>query len=493
MMLAYDHRYFERTAVSLPLLARLLDERDSLSERVAEWAPDLVCFSVLTNAYQWSLDMAARMKRLTNAPVLFGGVHVVSVPEVVIGENCVDMVCVGEGEGPLLELLEQLENYPRVEVPGIWVKGDGAVRKGEPPALVSDLDSLPLPDKDLFYYQLPWLSAGYLVITSRGCPYACTFCGNDVLRRAYRGRGRYVRRRSVEGVLDEMLNARSRYNPERFNILDDCFTADKAWLEEFCRRYRREVRLPFVALSHPRLIDGEVAGLLSGAGCFQLLLGLQSSSERTRREVLNRRETNLQIQKAAELCHIHNLSFSIDHIFCIPGEGVEEYRHALGFYNSLRPSAVNTYWLIYFPRTRIVDTALEAGILSREDLPLVDRGLLNVSMNVGIGRGESGDRGVPYTNYAFLYALIPLLPPRLVDFLVRRGIYLEGRSVPLALIAAARVLALLKIGIWGIYRSEVLSMLRGFLAKSLKILFRRAAGAIKRFHPCVGRTPEQSP
>ena len=226
--LAYDHRYFERSGVSLPALARIFDARDSIVRKVADGKPDLVCFSVHTSAFQWALDMSSRIKSQCDAPVLFGGVHPISVPDVVIAEEAVDMICNGEGEEPLVELTEQMGDYPDVDVQGIWVKRGGEVIKSGPAPLVADLDTVPFPDKQLFYYQLPWLAQGYLIVTGRGCPYACTFCGNDILRRAYKGQGRYVRKRSVDNVMEEMTRANALYHPRFFNILDDCFNTDKA-------------------------------------------------------------------------------------------------------------------------------------------------------------------------------------------------------------------------------------------------------------------------
>ncbi len=465
--LVYDHRYFSRTAISIPRLAGFLDMRDQLVHELAQSTPDLVAFSVMTSSYQWAVDMAGRIKRACDVPIVFGGVHAVAVPEVVIAEDCVDMVCVGEGEGPLLSVVEQLGSFPDVDVPGLWIKSGGRIRRSEPAAMVTELDSLPFPDKDLFYRRLPWLSRGYLIMSSRGCPYACTFCSNDMLRRLYRGKARYVRRRSVDNVLAEMSMASSRYGPDRFNMLDDCFTADKGWLAEFCVRYRAEIKVPFVAVSHPQLVDDDVAWMLADAGCAQLLLGVQSSSEDIRRNVLNRRETNEQVAAAAAACHRHGVKFSIDHIFGVPGEDAEEYRHALGFYNGLRPDAINTYWLIYFPGTTIIERALEAGVLEPGDVDLINRGRLDVSMNVGIGGGEriKTDR---FYNYAFLFSLIPLLPRGAIDYIIERRVFLEGWKPPIALTLALRVLSVLKMGI-RLYWKEALSVLLGSVRSVVRV------------------------
>jgi radical SAM superfamily enzyme YgiQ (UPF0313 family) len=471
--LAYDHRYFARTAVTLPALARAFDLREMLVEQIVGGKPDMVGFSVMTSGYQWAIDMARRIKRACDVPIIFGGVHVSSVPEVVMSEDAVDIVCVGEGERSFLSLIDQFESYPDVDIPGIWIKYDGEIRRSEPNQMITDLDSLPFPDKSLFYEKLPWLSRGYLIMTSRGCPYSCTFCSNDMLRRLLKGKGRYVRRRGVDNVIEEMTLARERFHPSRFNILDDCFTADKAWLREFCARYEKDVSVPFIAVSHPTMVDDEVAAMLASARCAILLLGVQSASEATRREMLNRKETNEQIRAAVAACHHHGLKLSIDHIFGIPGEGVEEYRRALSFYNEIRPDTINTYWLVYFPKTTIIEHALDAGILDPGDVDLINHGELDIAMNIGLG-GEGRKKSNEFFNYAFLFSLIPFLPKRAIGFLIRRRMYLDNWNPPIALTLTLRVLSLMKLGLWKVYWETALGILMGFLKSSFLIAKRMA-------------------
>ena len=466
--LAYDHRYFARTGVRLPKIARYFDERDMLVKRIVDGRPDLVAFSVMTSSYQWALDMARRIKRRCDTPIIFGGVHVSSVPAVAIKEEAVDMVCVGEGEESFMSLIDQFESYPAVEIPGIWTKVEGQVREQEPARLLMDLDTLPFPDKEIFYDELPWLSTGYLIMTSRGCPYSCTYCCNDTMRKIAKGKGQYVRRRSVDNVIEEMKEAKRHYNPKLFNIMDDCFTADKSWLREFCSRYHKEVDIPFISTSHPSVVGDEVASLLARAGCMAVLIGVQSTSEESRNKILNRKETNDQIRSAVEACHRHGLKLSIDHIFGIPGEGKEEYRNALRFYDELQPDVINTFWLVYFPRTTIVEHGLTAGILSPDDVGSINRGELDLAMNVGIG-GQKRKKSSEFYNYAFLYSLIPLLPRRVMDLIVDKGAYLDEWSPPIALTLALRMISLMKLGEPRVYLERALEILIGFLKSALRI------------------------
>ena len=121
-------------------------------------------------------------------------------------------------------------------------------------------------------------------------------------------------------------------------------------------------------LTHPKFINPQIARLLVKSGCYFLLFGIQSASENIRRQILNRHETNAEIAAAADCCHRAGLKFSIDHIFSIPKEGIKEYEQALSFYNQLRPDIINAYWLQYFPKTKIIQSALQEKILSSKDV-----------------------------------------------------------------------------------------------------------------------------
>ena len=121
--LTFDPMLFDSPSVQNSYLSRKFDIREALVEQIKDTKPDLVSFSVFTGNYQWALSMARSVKKVLGVPIIFGGVHPTSVPEIVISEDCVDMVCVGEGEYALLELVEDLEqgrvNY---ETKNIWFK-----------------------------------------------------------------------------------------------------------------------------------------------------------------------------------------------------------------------------------------------------------------------------------------------------------------------------------------------------------------------------------
>ena len=120
--LVFEPKQFNLAYVRNGFLARLFSQERENLEELTVMKPDLIGFSCVTAHYRWAIDFARAVKReLPGVPIIFGGVHPTLVPEVVIEEGCVDFVCIGEGEGPLLELLQSLERgdseYP---IPNIW-------------------------------------------------------------------------------------------------------------------------------------------------------------------------------------------------------------------------------------------------------------------------------------------------------------------------------------------------------------------------------------
>jgi len=429
--IVFDPTVFATEAISSAKLAKKLDIKKELIQQIIEKKPDFVGFSVFTLNYQRILKIAHLLKRKKpNIPIIFGGIHPTSVPEIVIKEKCVDMICVGEGEEALSELLN---NPNSTNIKNIWFKQKNKIIKNPCRPLIDNLDDLPFPDKDLFYKIYPGFFEDYYTISSRGCPFACTYCGNNVIQNVYKGLGKKIRRRSPKNIVDELVLAKEKYHPKKVTFVDDVFVQDLDWLKEFAKLYKKKVNLPYAMLTHPSFLSLEIAKLLKKSGCYFLLFGIQSASEKTRREILNRFESNDQISKAAQNCHRAGLKFSIDHIFNIPTEGLPEYKEAVNFYYQLNPTIINAYWLQYFPKTEIVNIAVKHKLLKKSDVPKIERGLTNTSLIVGIGGKDSFDPALTYSNIQLYFMLMPFLPSKLNQLIINNEWYLAKFKPPLIL------------------------------------------------------------
>ncbi|MFO0598883.1 MAG: radical SAM protein [Myxococcaceae bacterium] len=406
-----DRYYFD-----VPVLKDVFSRDDLLVDELAAADPDLIAFSVLTPTYQWSLELARKARARLGVPVIFGGVHPSAVPEVCLENECVDFVCVGEGEAALVSLCEALERgerRPARPIPNLWWRGDGgALVKGPNAAFVQDLDAFPFADKELWEDHLH-LADHYLIMTSRGCPYRCTFCFNNFFAKLPgKGGGKYVRQRSVEHVMRELNDAKARWGLNYVDVEDDIFTVDKEWIAEFTRRYAKEIKAPFQCLSHPRFMDREIAQMLKDAGCVHVQIGVQSADEEYKRRELLRWEKEADLEKALEAMAAAKLNVKLDHILGLPNEPLGAQEKARALYAKYPPRRIQTFWLTYVPGIELTRRALETGVLTQDQVDLINRGQTRVFRHPHLEAERADAETVKafYQRVDLLFRMMPLLP-----------------------------------------------------------------------------------
>lgn len=396
-----DPNLFDIGVFRFKKIADFFDIKKEIVKEVLLKKPDIIGFTSFTATFQRSLRLAKEFKKTApHIPIIFGGIHPTSVPDVVIKEKCIDYVCVGEGEYPLLELLENLNNPEKIKtIKNIWSKEGKNIIENPVRALVKDLDSFPFPDKDLFYKTQPkFIKDEYFTTSSRGCPFGCTYCSNNVIQNLYRGLSQPFRQRSPKNLVEELYIAKNKYNAKRFFFVDDVFVRDFDWLKDFVYLYKKKVNLPYMIVTHPRFLSLPVTKLLAKSGCYMVSFGIQTASEETRFKTLKRFETNKDIEAASKNCHKAKLPFSVDHIFCIPGENINNQVQSLKFYNKLRPNKINSNWLQYFPRTDIINTAVKMKLVSKKMVKKIEKGLTNTSYYVGLSAKDTFNTDLAYTN-----------------------------------------------------------------------------------------------
>jgi pyruvate-formate lyase-activating enzyme len=388
-----------------------------LLREVADFAPDLVCFSAVTDDYQWCASTAGSIKAATGATTLFGGVHVTSVPERVVEHPSVDLLGLGEGErllGRVLEALDDWRHGADLDIPGVWYRRDGEVRRNGEGEAIQDLDALPFPAKDLFYARMPGLARTYTITTSRGCPYQCTYCYNAVMLPLYRRQGKWLRQRSVDNVIEECRWAVRTFHSRHFLFMDDVFASSKKWVEAFAERYRREVDVPFALVTEAVVLKDEVVRWLKEAGLVNVQIGVQTLNEASK-ERIDRPESREQLERALGALNRYGVHYQVDHMLGIPGETDEDQHVALDFYNRYRPDIVSVFWLKYYPKLPIIDLALEQGILAPEDIEDIEEGRNEASYLFG-GNAPDFQR---WLGYNMLFGWLNFLPRGLVRLFVR--------------------------------------------------------------------------
>jgi radical SAM superfamily enzyme YgiQ (UPF0313 family) len=290
-----------------------------------------------------------------------------------------------------------------------YKRPDGQIVEGPQTGFIQDLDALPFFDKPLWEEYI-CIGDSYQTVTSRGCPYRCTYCSNNFLARLpQEKRGRYVRHRSVAHVMHELRAAKRRYRLRFIKFEDNIFTVDKRWLKEFLYHYEKEIGTPFNFMTHPQYVDEEVAHWLSEAGCCYVQMGIQSLDEGFKSRVIKRHERNAQIEMAMEAMMKYKLHVKVDHMFGLPGEPLDAQETARKFYALHPPYRIQTFWTNFLPGTEMVRQAEEMGLLTAEDIRKLNAGIeCNFYHNSDWIR-DPRTRKI-YKAYNVLFKLIPVLP-----------------------------------------------------------------------------------
>lgn len=406
---------------SLPAgLRRRVDSAERAAQRVVKLAPDLVLFPSEINSFDWCARVGARVGELRpGTHLLHGGFHATSTPELCIEHAGVTMLCIGEADAALPELVEAIEaGQDFTGIPNIWVKdADGVVHRNAPRALIQDLDSLPWPDKGLYYDAIPGLSREYMCVASRGCHWACSFCFYTTLYDLY-GKEGFVRTRSPQHVLAELEHAVATWDVRTIVFHDDIFPTSLKWLKEFAPLYKERIGLPFSCITHPQLVREETAELLADMGCKYVIMGAQTVNEASRSsDVINRTESSEDIYAAVKRLKDRGVFVLVDHIFGIPGESLQDQEDALAFYAQAGPDVVKPFFMSYFPGTDLTKRAEQSRSVEEQELARNHEGAWDHFMFEGALSGKD------YQAYNLAYALWPLLNEAGRQRMVRRGIH----------------------------------------------------------------------
>jgi anaerobic magnesium-protoporphyrin IX monomethyl ester cyclase len=329
---------------------------------------------------------ARRAERIINhlkklsIPIVYGGVHPTISPQQAIAVS--DIVCVGEGEQAVVELASAIEKSKSFgKIKNLWVKRNNKIIKNPIRNLIEDVDSLPFPDFDIeSHYILEKgiirkfkeedLGGGIFFLTGRGCPYGCDYCSNSFFNQLYKGKCKSILRlHSPEYIIKGILSMKSKFSSlSYFDIRDDTFSMRP--LEEirhFCEMYKQKVKMRFKCLGDPKTITHEKIKLLVGAGCTDIIIGIQGS-ESTNHMIYHRNQTDEGVLKAARILNKYkNLAVMYDVITSNPYETPKQIISLIRLLQKLpKPYYLSVNNLVFFPGTQLYQRAVQDGMIKSE-------------------------------------------------------------------------------------------------------------------------------
>ncbi len=280
---------------------------DHLEQKLRDFKPDVIGITT-TSLFMRYVRMTIkeiRARYSVKVPIILGGYHTTLEPDSAIAEEGVDGIILGDGEYTVAEYLDALAAGRSLDsIPGLWYRKDGKIYKNELRPWIEDIDSLPIPNYDLwedidkYFYFIGQL----WFMGTRGCPFKCTNCSEEPMRRSVPGNR--FRVRDPRGYVQEIKHQWLKYKDRGFRMahpFDAVFTANAAWVKQFCDEYKKEGladKLPFSVFTHGATSQEEKIKDLAEAGCREVRIGIESGNERIRNEVYNKHATNVQIREA---------------------------------------------------------------------------------------------------------------------------------------------------------------------------------------------------
>jgi len=351
---------------------------------IQTYDPGLIAMAAVTNQWYYVRQIADHVRRHLATPILVGGHHASAVPCEIAAQSAIDYVCKGEGERPLLTLVDRLQDgLSTDDVPGI------TMRRKDVPATdqnglidnpvcrwIQDLDSLPFEDRGVFQYdKIVDTRDGWAeVIATRGCPYGCTYCFNTPFFRRYKNDLEsteervklrdFVRRRSVDSTLQMLHQVKAQYpNVKGFTFVDDVFAVDAKWLAELAPRYVEEIGLPFACTSQPQAFNEAIAQLLKEMGCKVVKMGIEAGNPRIRQHVLNRHISDDVLVQGFTLARRYGLKPQAFNMIGLPTETKENMLETVRLNAKLRAYIVWVSTFMPYPGTVLHDFCIKNDLI----------------------------------------------------------------------------------------------------------------------------------
>ena len=346
---------------------------EDFNNMVEEYAPDIIGLSCIECTYKLGIEMLKSIRHY-NIPIIIGGVYATFAPEEIIAEDCVDMVCVGEGEYAVVELCENIRNEQDItSIQNIWVKKDGKVYRNGIRNPVN-LDDLPFQDWSIFdpmrFYKP---MGGKISMTgtfemNRGCPYSCRFCSDYGLNKLYANNGGYYREKSIKRLIDEMKEKKEKYNLQFAYLVAESFlTTRRERIVEFIERYK-EVNIPFWIEARPESITEEDVRLLESTGCEGISIGIESGNLKLRKGLLGRNMTDETILKAFKILEKSKLRVSANNIIGFPTETREHIFETIELNRQIDVPGVMVSLYNPYKGTALREYCEEEGLMEKKSL-----------------------------------------------------------------------------------------------------------------------------
>jgi radical SAM superfamily enzyme YgiQ (UPF0313 family) len=370
--LAYTVAVLLEAGFEVSFIDAIMDELDipAFAQRIKTIEPRLLVMECSTPSIHHDIQSAKAVKEESpSTRIVLVGSHVsVFYQELLTEHPFVDAICRSEWEITVRELARTIANE------GDWSKVEGlSFRHGDKVfdnpdrPLIGDLDSLPFPARHVVRtdrYRAAIYSGERCtgMVSSRGCPYHCTFCvwPNTLY-------GHKFRARSAENVVDEMEEVATKYAVDEIYFDDDTFTIDRQRVMDICELImQRNIRVSWIVQARVDTVDGEMLKAMQAAGCHYILFGIESGSP----DMLRTMRKGITLDKAREavrLCRELGIKTQAFFLFGIPGETDQSIDQTIKFAKELGASSTQFAVAIPQPGSPLYKQCVENNWLVYDD------------------------------------------------------------------------------------------------------------------------------
>lgn len=413
--------------------AEKLDD-DSLRKSISKVDPEIVGITSDTVTFQRAIEIAELIKQINmGILVVVGGAHSNVWPDYPLKYDCFDISVYGEGERTAVELWDRIDRgEPYEDVKGIAYRRRDGIILNQRREFVENLDELPFPARHLFPMDKYngegslYISPVYPIGTSRGCPFSCAFCSNNVVF------GRRYRFRDPKNVVDEVELLINQYNAKGIYFREDLFTVNKERVIGICDEIiRRGLNFKWECESRVNTISVEMLKAMKEAGCELIWFGVESGSQEIL-NYLNKQITLSQIKEAYSFCKEIGIKTGASFMIGVPGENMNDIYKTIDLAKELRPRFEFAWFNIFtgYPTSPLYEYVKENKLYEKE----ISHGILIVKTEEFDRRKLEGiqrlaDRRINKNRRRLLrFALLEIRRGTLTPQKVIRGIrYFLGR------------------------------------------------------------------
>ena len=351
-------------------------QNDQLQDRIAELKPDIVGISCFfSSRFPAVIEAAKTIKGIDkNIVTITGGIHPSLMPEHVCSFPDIDFAAVGEGERIIVEFIEAVNgNRPFENVDGLAFKSDGKIKVNQRNGYIDNLDSLGFPAWDMFDMER-YLAIGedrwglghgrYApVVTSRSCPYRCTFCSiHAVMGPGYRAHSPGYVVEMVKKLVDD-------YKADEISFEDDNLTYDKERFIEICKGIidsGLKIRWNTPNGVHVGSLDRESLEWAKEAGCDSVNLAIESGDDYIRNKVIKKGLKAETIYEVARACRDIGIKTNAYFVIGMPGETDKSIENTKKYIGDLKFNNVSIFIATPMPGTKLYDEVIEKGYIKKE-------------------------------------------------------------------------------------------------------------------------------